>query len=159
MQRALSPQREETKHMKKSAFWEVLFIVLFLSACASSGNGKKQTYSDRELDGVRLTITRTENGVLYYKLESDEAAGLLTTGNGQEAILERWEGNEWRQMTPNGDFAWTMEAYGVSPQNPWEGSLSVERKYGNLLSGRYRLIKPFTASGGGYSAKAEFDWK
>ena len=141
--------------MKKRILPGLFFLILLLSACASSGN--RQVYSDRELAGVRLTITHTENEVLYYKLETSESAGPLTTGNGQDAILERWEGNEWRQMPQKDDFAWTMEAYGVSPQNPWEGSLSMERKYGNLRSGRYRLIKQFTAAGGKYSAKAEFD--
>ncbi len=147
--------------MKRMVF-AVIIIALagVLSCCAKESfaeNGKGQKYADKEFAGVMLTITKTEDGVIYYKLTCDETAGQLTVGNAQDAIVEKWTGNEWRQLKCSDRFAWTMEAYAVTPQVPFEGGLTVSRKYGNLSPGKYRLIKAFSCSEGSFSATAEFD--
>ena len=133
-----------------------------MSACGKASledSGKGQIYYDKELAGVQLVITKTENGTIWYKLNCREEAAQLMTGNSQDAILEQWTGSEWRQLKVKSGFAWTMEAHVVTPESPFEGSLAVAGKYGNLRPGRYRLIKAFSAAGVNYSAKAEFEWK
>ncbi len=138
----------------------VVAITVVFSACKKdsfAGEGEGQLYADKEQAGVMLTITKIEDGVIYYKLTCDDTAGELTVGNAQDAILEKWVGNEWRQLKCSAGFAWTMEAYAVTPQVPFEGGLTVSRKYGNLKPGKYRLVKSFTSAEGSFSAKTEFE--
>lgn len=142
--------------MKNRIIICLFFLAALLSAC---GKASLQQYSEKELDGVQLVITKTEEGSISYKLSCDETVDTLTTGNSQDAVIEKWVNNEWRQLEAKEGFAWTMEAYEIKAPNCFEGSLAVSEKYGELAPGRYRLLKAFTAPGGSFSAKAEFEQK
>lgn len=66
---------------------------------------------------------------------------------GNPYYLEIMENDQWKILEATNKFAFTMEAYGLKPNESKEFKINWEYGYGELKSGTYRLVKNVFRSG------------
>ena len=114
------------------------------------------------LDGVMMEVTECSDTSVTVRIVNDTDKDIQC---GSDFCLEMQdeESGEWRELDEvidNADF--TMEAYMIQKDSPYEAVIDFEWRYGKLEPGRYRIVKTVTDFRGtgdytNYAFTAEFN--
>jgi len=129
--------------MKKHFVFLLMLLLLFTAGCSqtvsTSGSGEEAdewgiTLSAENVTATGMTLVCTQSGGHY--------TGDLNTGS--YYAIEQLIDGEWLPVpTTLGihDFAWTMEAWMIQPDNAMKWDVNWEFLYGSLEPGVYRIQK------------------
>lgn len=96
------------------------------------------------LAGVTMEVTEYSNTSVSVRITNDTDKDIQC---GSDFCLEMQdeETEEWRELDEVIDnAAFTMEAYRIQKDSPYETVINFEWLYGRLESGRYRMVKTVT---------------
>ncbi len=143
---------------KRIAFILVTVCVLLITGC-----GERDTNTDvlSPLDGVTMEIVEYSDTSVTVRITNDTDKDIQC---GSDFCLEMQDEKtgEWRELDEVIDnAAFTMEAYMIQKDSPYETVIDFEWLYGKLEPGRYRIVKTITDFRGtgdytNYAIMAEF---
>ncbi len=143
---------------KRIAFILVTVCVLLITGC-----GERDTNTDvlSPLDGVTMEIVEYSDTSVTVRITNDTDKDIQC---GSDFCLEMQDEKtgEWREPDEVIDnAAFTMEAYMIQKDSPYEAVIDFEWLYGKLEPGRYRIVKTITDFRGtgdytNYAIMAEF---
>jgi hypothetical protein len=96
------------------------------------------------LAGVTMEVTEYSNTSVSVRITNDTDKD-IQCGSDFCLEIQDEETEEWRELDEVIDnAAFTMEAYRIQKDSPYETVINFEWLYGRLESGRYRMVKTVT---------------
>ncbi len=96
------------------------------------------------LAGVTMEVTEYSNTSVSVRITNDTDKD-IQCGSDFCLEIQDEETEEWRELDEVIDnAAFTMEAYRIQKDSPYETVINFEWLYGKLESGRYRIVKTVT---------------
>ncbi len=140
-------------------------MAIFLAACCmifvSCGREKAFEGKVNTLDGVSMTVlqdTVTSRTMTLQILNTTDQEIYCGNDAVYELQAERW--GKWYQVE-SGPYGYFLEAYVCQKNVPLEQYINLEKRYGALPAGRYRIIKEVSIGSGdtrqAFLLAAEFD--
>jgi hypothetical protein len=107
--------------------------------------GDKSDGAKTEEQGALITLVSSNSSSLTVRIENSTDS-TWQSGNMRDYSLEAEKNGEWYTVTQIGEFANTMELMIFAPGETLTHTFEFKERYGNLPSGKYRVVKSFWAN-------------
>jgi hypothetical protein len=107
--------------------------------------GDKSDGAKTEEQGALITLVSSNSSSLTVRIENSTDS-TWQSGNMRDYSLEAEKNGEWYTVNQVGELANTMELMIFAPGETLTHTFEFKERYGNLPSGKYRVVKSFWAN-------------
>lgn len=132
--------------MKKTALL-LLAALLIMAAAACNVPSSEPSSHDADQKSTDIQMTADEKTVAG---DAESIALTITNESDKEytygaaSTIEMEQDGKWYVVEPKEDIFWIEIAYMIAPGETNEESVTLNKYYGTLKPGNYRIIKTFT---------------
>ncbi len=130
----------------KTALTLLWICMIILGGCASSPEEKINTIistAASPLDGVTMKITECSDTNVTVSIVNNTDKD-IQCGEDFRLEMQNEKTSEWREPDTVNDGAFNLVANRIQKDRPYEKVINLERVYGKLEPGRYRIVKTVT---------------
>lgn len=106
-------------------------------------------------EGANISLVSASSESITVKIENNSAS-TWQSGNMRDYFLEGEKDGEWYRVEQIGEFANTMELMIFAPGDKLTHTFEFCERYGDLPSGKYRVVKAFWANATATAEAQEF---
>lgn len=147
--------------MKKTVLWLLAAALMLTAACGAPQTDdavSTQNTQTPSADEPEVTPSGAQNGAdIVMAVKEQAVAGdvesvTLTIANASDKAyaygapwtLEAEKNGAWNVVEPLGPMVWIEILYMIAPGESHDDGLTINRFYGTLDAGQYRVVKTFT---------------
>jgi len=129
---------------KKKLIIIILLFIVFISLSfylgkLSESNSRIEMNS---IDEINMTIKEgTLTSTSATIIIKDTTGWENTYDAGWDYRIDKYTKNKWKKLKSKTNYVYTMEGYHVDENNELIHELNWSKKYGELVSGKYRIVK------------------